>query len=200
MDATSPTGPYNVNESTQSANVKTYFETAGVPSDQVGEVQATYQSGLMGGSVAERAPMQFTLESITPILRRRISGVLVVESEAWAKMNANGDVEMECVFWPSLDKTVVDQAVAWSQSFGNTATHAAFTAKLGLAVTREVGIVIHHSDRSVHSQPVAYASYDAVIGSEASAAARHFDENGIEFRLPQEIAPAPTSVPTRSGR
>jgi|HubBroStandDraft_3_1064219.scaffolds.fasta_scaffold51242_2 hypothetical protein len=51
----------------------------------------------MAGPVSPPAP---TLQSITAILKRRVSGILIVESEAWARMNVSGDVEAEFVFWP----------------------------------------------------------------------------------------------------
>jgi hypothetical protein len=133
----------------------------------------------------------FTLESITSILRRRVSGVLVVESEAWAQMTTSGDVDSECVFWPPIDIAVVNAAVAWSNAMTDGPAHAAYLAKLPGPVQRDVGVVIHHTDMSVHSPAVAYASYDAVVDVGTSAVAHHFDQNGAEFRLPQEQAQHP---------
>ncbi len=193
LDARSPRGPYELDEATHAANVKAYFGTAGVPAEQIGEVQATYQSAIMGGSTADAGPSPFQLESISSILRRRVSGVLVVESEAWAKMTTNGDVDMECVFWPPLDKSVVQNAVAWAKTMTDAPTHAAFLAKISsnASIQSDVGVVIHHTDMSVHSPATAFSSYDVVLGTEPGGGTRHFDQTGQEFRLPQELSPAP---------
>ena len=194
LDATSPTGPYDLDEKTNANKVKAYFVAAGLPADQVGEIQATYQSGMMGGSTVQAAPMNFQLASITSILRRRVSGVLVVESEAWATLTTSGDVDMECVFWPPLDNSAVNSAVTWAKALADGPTHAAYLAKLPGKVQRDVGVVIHHTDMSIHTPAKAYASYDAVIDTASHASARHFDQDGVEFRLPQEIAPQPAKA------
>jgi hypothetical protein len=85
--------------------------------------------------------------------------------------------------------------------------HAAYIAALPGPVLRDVGVVIHHTDASIHAAPTAFVSYDAVIGSldsgvqsGAHPAARHFDVKGVEFQLPQEnsstaIAQTPRPMP-----
>jgi hypothetical protein len=60
------------------------------------------------------------------------------------------------------------------------------------SVRKEVGVVIHHSSPAVHSTPTAYVSYDAVVDTGPDATVRHFDANGVEFKLPQE-QPSPAS-------
>jgi hypothetical protein len=197
LAAASPTGPYILDEATHAARVKAYFVGAGLPADQIGEVQATYQSGLMGGSMTTPGGTP-VVESINSILRRRVSGILIVESEAWAKMTTAGDVDMEYVFWPPIDMAVVNQAVALAGHMADASAHAAYVAKLPGTVRNDVGVVIHHTDAGIHASPTAYVAYDAVIGTDPHAAARHFDGNGQEFRLPQEqAAPTYTTHTTR---
>jgi len=188
LDAKSPTGPYDLDVNDNAANVKSYFVGAGLPSDQIGDIQNTYQSAGMGGSTADAAPVNFQLQSVTSIIRRVVSGILVVESEAWATITTTGDVDMECVFWPPLDSSVVNAAIAWASATTNSTAHAAFLANLPSNIQKDVGVVIHHSDRSVHSPTATFASYDVVLNTSPGAATRHFDQNGVEFRLPQEAA------------
>jgi hypothetical protein len=205
LDAKSPKGPYEVDETTHGNNVKSYFVAAGVPADQIGEIQATYQSAVMGGSMIDAGPTPFVLESISSILRRRISGVLVAESEAWAKITTSGDVDMECVFWPPLDRSVIDTAVAWAKTMTDGPTHSSFLSRISsdaAAVKRDDGVVIHHTDMFVHSPAKAFVSYDVVLGTDPGSPTRHFDQNGQEFQLPhqQSPAPAPGAVrPSHSG-
>jgi hypothetical protein len=197
LDATSPTGPYNLDEASNANNVKSYFVSAGLPADQIGETQATYQSAMMGGQTAQATQTPFQLESITSIIRRRVAGVLFVESEAWATMTTSGDVDMECVFWPPIDRAVVNTAVAWAGTMTTASTHAAYAALLPGPVQQDIGVVIHHTDMSIHSAPKAFVSYDVLLGPQGHGAIHHFDQNGVEFRLPQEQAPA---VSPQSGR
>ena len=197
LDATSPTGPYELDEATHAANVKAYFVRAGLPADQIGEIVATYRTARMGGAVTEAAPPP-VLESITSIIRRRVSGVLVAESEAWAKMTTAGEVDMECVFWPPISMSVVNAAVAFQNAMNSSSAHSAYLSKLPGPVHRETGVVIHHSDMSIHGPATAYVSYDVVLDGASDAAPRHFDQNGTEFRLPHESSPA--AQVTRSGR
>ena len=49
LDATSPKGPYLLDEASHGAAVKEYFVGAGIPAGQIGEIQTTYMSGMMGG-------------------------------------------------------------------------------------------------------------------------------------------------------
>jgi hypothetical protein len=200
LDSTSATGPYGLDEPTQAINVEKYFVGVGLPLDQVGEIQATYQSAMMGGSTVQPAPAAFHLESITSIIRRRVSGVLVVESEAWATMTTEGDVDMECVFWPPLDMAVVNAAVKWAAEMSNSATHAAYLAKLPGIVQQDIGVLIHHTDRSVHAPAAAYASYDVALGTASSVAPSHFDQNGVQFFLPQEVGPGAAAQTVRAQR
>ncbi len=186
LDATTATGPYILDEATHNAAVKAYFISAGIPADQVAGVHATFIS--TGSATVSSAPSDapIVLESINSILTRAISGIPVIESTAWAKMRAQGDVDMEMVFWPPIDARVVDQALAFAAQLKDATAKATFQKKLPRAVLKEIGVVIHHTDTNIHTTPTAYVAYDAVIDPETTAGVRHFDVNGSPLVLPQE--------------
>jgi hypothetical protein len=190
LDASAPTGPYILDESVHSARVKQYFIDAGLPADQVRDVRATFEgfSGGLTDGAAASSPIR--LHSINSILTRSVKGVPVIESVAWAKMTTAGDVDMECVFWPAIDPGVVDRAAAFQRAMADKDAHAAYLAKLPGKVYRDGGVVIHHTDPSIHAAPGAFVSYDVTLSAEGHTAMRHFDESGVEFRLPQEMQAA----------
>ena len=163
--------------------VQEYFVGAGLPADQIAGVQTMYFGSATGAVGTSAQPV---LESINSILMRSVNGVPVVESIAWAKLTTTGEAVMEHVFWPPIDPSVVAQAASFTASLADSSQHAAFLARLPGTVYKERGVVIHHTDPSVHAAPVAYVAFDAQIDPQGSAAMRHFDMNGVEFRLPQE--------------
>jgi hypothetical protein len=195
LDGTAPTGPYILDETIQGERVKQYFVRAGLPADQVRDVRATFQ--VLGGAPLGASPQSATVEllSINSILTRNVQGIPVAESLAWAKMTVSGGVDMECVFWPTLDGAVVARALALAQKMTDPQMHAAFLAKLPGTIYRDGGVVIHHTDASVHATPATYVSYDVTLSSAGHAPMRHFDENGHEFQLPQEQATPPLKPP-----
>jgi hypothetical protein len=197
LDAGAPTGPYILDEAVHGERVKAYFIAAGIPAEQVRDVRATFE-GFSGGPTSEGAmPAPVQLHSINSILTRSVQGIPVIESVAWAKMTTAGGVDMECVFWPAIDAQVANRAVAFAKQMSDSAAHAAYLAKLPGQVYRDGGVVIHHTDPSVHATPTAYVSYDVTLAPQGHAAMRHFDEGGMEFRLPQEeaVSTQPTAEP-----
>jgi hypothetical protein len=188
LDAKTATGPYILDEATHNASVKAYFISAGIPAQQIAGVHATFVSfgSTTISAIAAPTSTPIALESMNSILTRAIQGIPVVESTAWAKMRTSGEVDMELVFWPPIDATVVNQALAFAKQMKDPTAHSAFLSKLPRAVQKEIGVVIHHTDTTVHSAPTAYVAYDAVIDSEATAPVLHFDVNGSPLVLPQE--------------
>jgi len=196
LDAGAPHGPYILDEAVQGERVKAYFIKAGLPADQIQDVRATYE--VRGGGPTRNAvstPLQ--LHSINSILIRTVSGIRVAESVAWAKMTMSGDVDMEYVFWPSIDQETINRAISFKRRLSDNVGHGNYLASLPGAVYRDVGVVIHHTDPSVHAAPTSYVSYDVTTSPEGYAAMRHFDENGNEFRLPQEQSTPPPVAPIR---
>jgi hypothetical protein len=195
LDATTDTGPYVLDEALHGELVKRYFIAAGLPADQIQGIRATYE--VAGGGRVQDGSTPIQLLSITSILTRAIKGIPVVESVAWAKMTIAGDVDMESVFWPPVDPNVVERATALAQQMAEPTAHAAFLASLPGHVYKDGGVVIHHTDPSVHATPTAYVSYDVTLAPGGHAAMRHFDENGVEFQLPQERLATPLPAAAR---
>jgi hypothetical protein len=184
LDADTRTGPYDLNEVTHGQDVRDYFVAAGLPEDQIHDVRATYQVA-GGGRVGQ--PSSVTLQSINSILTRSLEGIPVAESVAWAKMNAAGEVEMEYVFWPPIDKEIVARAVNFARKMADPVERATFLAKLPGTVYRDGGVVIHHTDPSVHAAPTAYVAYDVTLSPEGHVTMRHFDDTAQEFRMLHEL-------------
>ena len=184
LNANSPTGPYILDAETQNKMVKDYFVGAGLPADQIAAVATTFHYRGAIGNNASSAPV---LDSLNSIVTRSIQGIPVEESVAWAKMTTAGDVDMETVFWPPIASSVVSQAVDLAANMADAARHSAYLTKLP-RIFKERGVVIHHSDPSVHAAPIAYAAFDATIDAAGTAAMHHFDSSGVEFRLAHEQA------------
>jgi hypothetical protein len=151
------------------------------------------------GSVSVASPSSgsgMQLESITSGLTRVVHGIHIVESFAWAKMRTSGDVDMEAVFWPPVDMAIVNAATSFAANLADPGVHRAFLAKLPGPVQRDLGVVIHHTNYSIHSMPVAEVAYDVLLDDHASTV-RHFDGSGAEFRLAHETLQAPNGQRVR---
>jgi hypothetical protein len=199
LNADSPRGPYILDEATQGAQVQAYFVGCGLPADQIARVDVTYHligSGPGSGSTPDSGAIvangQPVLTSLNSILRRSVHGVFVVDSTAWAKMTTAGAVDMESVFWPPLPTAIVTSAVNFATTMQGSAQYAAYVAKLPGTIQEAAGVVLRHSDASIHSTPTAYVSFDARFVGEGTT--RHFDQNGVEFRLPNEVNTMPSDV------
>ncbi len=194
LNADSPQGPYNLDPVDHGAKVKAYFVGAGLPAEQVSDVATTY-GGVIGPSAATTSTS--LVQNIKSVLRRSVSNIDIVDSYAVARMTVAGDVDMETVFWPSIDMSVVNEAIAFAKKMANTTARVAYLASLpGYTgkVYHDRGVVIRHSSLVVHSTPTAFVSYDATLRAGSDQGDHHFDENGVEFLLPQEQVTFPQSV------
>jgi hypothetical protein len=188
-DASSPRGPYLLDVATHNQMVRDYFLGAGLPADQVADIQTLYFASGTGGAGESTKPV---LESINSRLTRVVGGVPVIESVAWAKLTTSGDVAMEAVFWPPIDAKIATQAATFAATLADSTQREDFLGKLPGGLSKEGSVVIHHTDASVHATPSAYVSFDI-----QGPVTRHFDMNGVEFRLPQE---QPAEVVPHSAR
>jgi hypothetical protein len=194
VDAATPHGPYIIDEPTHRAAVKAYFINAGLPADQIGAVVADY-AVRGGGSTSDSTTSTPTqLYGINSVLTRVVNGIRVVESYAWARMTTAGGVDIESVFWPPIDMSVLNAAAAMQTALSDSNAHAAFLSQLPGTVHRDAGVVIHHTSSAISSPPVAYVAYDVVLDASPSANVRHFDASGVEFRLPQETLSLPSTT------
>ena len=179
-----------------------YFLQSGVPRDQLGGVHAnTYLSS--AGPTNQASFMRPRVDGYASILSRNAAGFVVVDSTAWARMDAKGRVIDEWVYWPPISSKVMDDAHRLNERL-NGADRGAYLSKL--ASTQKTGrVVIRHSSPFAGGDFQAYASYDVTERTEsaersrASVYVRHFDLDGREFRLPQEMRNLGKDYPAKEG-
>jgi hypothetical protein len=117
----------------------------------------------------------------TSAITRQVGGYKVMESDAEARINANGEVVAEHVYWPELPSRVLTEAQAFDAMLSDPVRGPAYRARLPTA-DGAGEVVIHHSSALEASSFVVTACYDAKVGGRA----HHFDVNGSEFQLVQE--------------
>jgi hypothetical protein len=152
--------PYSTDASAHTARVLQYFEDSGLPTSQLGDTHITTK--VKGGGAATAAEGRPTLVAYTTILDRKIQGIRVEGSYAWARFNSDNVVTAEEVFWPPLPMSVVNEALALTGSLKNASAQATFVSKLPAAVKAgqsQVEVVIHHSPLAV-ATVAAFASID----------------------------------------
>src|SRR5262249_32841898 len=89
--------------------VAAYFVGAGVPKDQIGGVHAnTYLYS--SGSMKDERPAAVKVDGYASILERKIDKYPVVDSVAWARMDVQGRVVSESVYWPAIPAKVLADA------------------------------------------------------------------------------------------
>jgi hypothetical protein len=168
--------------------VRAYFEAAGIPKDQI---DGTHVSTLMqgGGTTGEAIPQLGEFVAFTSTVSRVAGGVPVVESQAYARFNVDDEVVEEGTFWPEVPSGVLGEAQALQQAMADPTKKSAYVAQLPASVQQLDGsVVVHHSPYTIDSQPSFFAAYDVIQGSGTGMViTRHFDSNGQEFQLPQEL-------------
>jgi hypothetical protein len=176
-------------------NVVAYFVGAGVPRDQIGGVHAnTYLSS--SGSTTDERPAPVKVDGYASILERKIEKYPVVDSVAWARMDAQSKVVSESVYWPAIPAKVLADARRLDGLIGGTNTEFQRKLPAGLPTGR---VTIRHSSAMEEGPFEAYATYDVMERKESpladrsqgdmrtvSVVVRHFDVDGTEVRLPQE--------------
>ena len=199
-------GPYRASPEAHEAFVRDYFVGLGLPAEQILRVRTLTQLEVQG-RVDESRPVPPVISAYYSVLDRGVQGISVPDSFAWARVNAEGKVVAEGVYWPMLPPAVVAGALKLRDAVADPQRQAALEAKIPLAI-RDHGVAIRHSSAYVEMPFEAFPSYDVAVLSQAlpergrlTAAAqreaapsrangameiRHFDENGVELRLPQE--------------
>lgn len=180
------------------AAVRSYFVGAGLPEDQIFgvEIYATMSAAGRGDDVDTSRGQ---LDHYYSVISRQVNGVRVLDSFAWARMSADGEVVSESVYWPALSKRVVAQAVALREILADESTKQALIAKLPQAVEApaEGHLFIRHTPGEWDGSFAAAASYD--VGQNNRIL--HIRADGAEFQLPHEAMPPLTpSSPKRSAR
>jgi hypothetical protein len=176
--------------------VVAYFVAAGVPRDQIGGVHAnTYLSS--SGSMKDERPAPVKVDGYASILERKIEKYWVVDSVAWARMDEQGRVVSEWVYWPAIPAKVLADARRLEELVSPGRTEYLARLPAGLPAGR---VVILHSSATEEGPFEVYVSYDVLERREYSpplidksrgdsrvvSVIRHFDVDGAELRLPQE--------------
>lgn len=174
--------------------VQDYFVKAGLPADQILKVE-TYSAMSAGGAGAEldSASLNGTLNHYFSVVTRQVNGIAVLDSFAWARINADGDVVSESVYWPPLSASVSTDAAALQHVVTDPATRPGFLAKISTDHPSDSGqIFIRHTPGEWDGSFVAAASYD--IGDRTRIL--HVRADGSQFTLPHEAAkPLPPPPP-----
>jgi hypothetical protein len=177
-----------------------YFLQAGLPRDQIERAHAnTYLSA--SGPASKAISVQPRVDGYATIVSRKADQYRVVDSVAWARMDEKGRIVSEWVYWPPIPAGVVADARRLNERVSGRQRDA-FLAKTG--ATRNTGqVVIRHSSPFADGAFSAFASYDVVeqtqsAGKRGTAVTiRHFDVDGKELRLPQEMRSAGQDYPPK---
>jgi len=162
--------------------VRQYFVLAGLPEDQIESVQdfEVVSAPAAPGDPAPKRAVQFRYSMI----KRQVQGISVPDSFAWARMNVDGTVVEEQVYWPMVPQSVVDAATAFSSHLADKATLASFEAQL-VQYDSDKGVVIRHSPGEWDRAFVVGAYYDVRQKGEFPAIL-HANEAGVIVTLPFE--------------
>jgi hypothetical protein len=210
---------YVIDPDKHNGQVINYFLAAGLPKDQIGGVHATtYLSS--SGSAQDARPTPPKVDGYASVVERKIEKYTVVDSVAWARMNEQGKVVSEWVYWPAISAKALADAKRIEEMLARGTDKNEFLARLpsGLPPGK---IVIRHTSASMNEPFEVFASYDvlerrtsreSVIPGDRSGVtrtftvSRHFDVAGVERRLPQErlnlgpryrnTSPSPQTAPS----
>jgi hypothetical protein len=191
------------------AFVKAYFIRLGIPTDQVAAVRTMTMLEASGRS-DETTRTKPVVSAYYTVLDRAVDGILVPDSFAWARVNAEGRVVAEAVYWPALPGEVVSGARRLKDVISDPARRIAIESHIpGPKREGGGGVVIRHASAWVDSSFEAFACLDVVVlsraipgnnadekrgGGYATAdrspagmiTVRHVDAGGTERFLPQE--------------
>jgi hypothetical protein len=178
-------------ESVHNARVLKYFTNSGIPLREVGGMHVT--TTMEGrASKAQRIvrPEDTRFVAYTTHLERKLAGIPVIDSQAWATFDIHDNVSSEGVFWPAIPAAVVAEAQRLQTLVSDPASHSALRAAVARSLP-ELGtlpgrVVIAHTSPVYTGPPVAIAAYE-VITRGAGAQIKRFDERGALQLLPDQI-------------
>ncbi|MDB4994960.1 MAG: hypothetical protein JWM74_2392 [Myxococcaceae bacterium] len=162
---------------THAAAVRAYFMSGGLASNQITMVSTG--SSASGGGSATGGPQTTTLTAYTSSLQRTVDGFPVVDSIAYASMNADSVVCSEQVDWPTIPPDVLADARELRTIIADAAKRSAFEARLP-TTSKDGKVVIRHSTSAQGKPTAAFAAYE-VSGNGTS---RDFDANANELPAP----------------
>jgi hypothetical protein len=121
-----------------------------------------------------------------------VAGVPVPDSCAAARINANGDVVEEDVYWPSLPTSVLGDAQNLLATFADPVKGPTLRAKLPTEL-QSGQLAIRHSPGGQNGTFQAVAVYDMEQPGPLPRT-RHFDMEGNEVTMMHEVALHPLST------
>lgn len=173
--------------------IRDYFVACGLPSEQIAYISA---HATVGGAAQEGGdPPQMDLASYTTSISRAIDGIPVYESYAWGRLNVDGDLVAEGVYWPAIPAAVAADARALQAALADPDVRASLDAQIGAA--RSYGVVIHHRVGTSLGEAFAVASYDYDTGG-PMAIRRSVDATGAPVVIPRPVSPASAFVQHQS--
>jgi hypothetical protein len=125
------------------AHVSAYFASFGVASCQVAGAQVDGGSG--GRTIA---------------LLRSVDGIIVGESNAYARFDNQDQSTSEGFYWPTIPADVVTNARAFHARLADPTQLAAYRAKLPADAQGDGVVDLHHTNSSSTSPFAAAATYD----------------------------------------
>jgi hypothetical protein len=194
--------------------VRAYFAKSGIPIEQIGAVKGRTLLEATG-SANERDRATPKVIGYYTVLERSVDGIPVADSFAWARVNVEGHIVEEAVYWPAIAGTVVANARQLREVRDDPERRRTFAALIS-AEGSSAQIAIRHSSASSDEPFEAFASVDLLVKVMAprteqssnydktlmsqTAYVRHFDIDGKALQLPQERFRLPAAHQTSSGK
>lgn len=163
-----------------------YFVAAGLNRNEIARVNAHANltaNGAVGTLEADLATGG-KAAGYTSCIARTITGILVPDSFAWAGFNDNQDVVEEGIYWPEIPAAAIAEAKALREMLTVDASAKAFRKLVG-DVDGRGDVVIRHPPGGSNVPFKAEVVYDVPDHGRM----RHFDANGREAQLADEVAP-----------
>jgi hypothetical protein len=187
--------------------VRDYFVRLGVPAEQVASVRTMTMLEASGRSDETKRTVP-RIRAYYSVLERAVDGIPVPDSFAWARVNADGRIVAEAVYWPAVSGDVVAGARTLRDVLADPQRRGVLESRVPGAIGGG-HVAIRHASAWVDSPFEAFASFDVAVlaaptpaetaGGRAGAErvtgrtspagaiiVRHLDANGVERLLPQE--------------
>jgi hypothetical protein len=200
-------GPFGKSPEDHDGFVRAYFIKLGLPADQVTRVRTMTMLEASGRS----DETQSTAPAVTAyysVLDRAVDGISVPDSFAWARVNAEGKVVGEGVYWPPLSAEVMAGARRLRDTLADPSRRSALASRIAGAGSDST-VAIRHASAWIDAPFEAFPCLDVAVVSRAVAGGspvasntldtsaphasptgqvvvRHIDADGVERFLPQE--------------
>lgn len=189
--------PYGGSPQDHDRFVQAYFVGLGLPAAQIKRVHAMTLLEAAGRSDESSR----TIPRVTAyysVLDRAAGDASVPDSFAWARVDSEGVVVQEGVYWPALSSKVLADAKRLNAVLADPEKRRAFESRVPAGATTAT-VAIRHASAN-EDQFEAFACVDVTVESSAArrttaasnrvsanaSVVRHFDFDGTELFLPQE--------------